>query len=338
MTEKNTPKLDPLQTQAIDAIVNGMLDAQAAGELHLLEQLRRMSLHAGPAFDNVVQARLAQQERMLAELAVQDAPDVTTKVLGRVRAESIVQKHDRAVAAEARAAALVRVHEQNREAKTHAPKLQEAFVGPVPPDASESQGGRPVRSVHHRRRLVSSTALAFLAGGVVTLALVTLMLVVPPASQQPVVAQNDSPLIKLTPALPLTLSELEQRAYFDPTELPMIEEPAIDTRVRLGNAAGFDQLDAAAFASGAGSATITQMRAQFSLPTSSVATSSDSFQTDRNLLTSQLSPLQQRKAFDLMQWGLVPWGVPSAQKHFGQFAAPISEPAKAELKVAEPSK
>ncbi len=82
---------------AIDAIVNGMLDAQAEGELHRLEQLRRMALHAGPDFDEAVQARLAQHTRLLSELSVELAPSASSqlseRVVGRVMARVRAEKN-----------------------------------------------------------------------------------------------------------------------------------------------------------------------------------------------------------------------------------------------------
>lgn len=357
------PTLDPVQLRAIDAIVNGMLDAQAAGELHLLEQLRSLSLHAGPAFDDAVQARLSLQQHILDGLAVQASPDVSSKVLARLRTERASASVDPIVAenarASARAATLARVHERNervRESQLLQTGSASGAASGTASDASrglsytdirsfkadgsspqESQGGSPSRSVHHRRRLVSSTALAFFAGGVVTLAIVAVQLM-RAGAPLPHAHQHEHMHASQAPAgarpMPLTLEELTSKAYFEPDALPLIEEDDDDDErsnvLRLGNAWQFDRV-LPEVASSAGTISPREVHAHASLP--APAQPNPRMKPDATvaagaqpLFAPQLTPLQHAQAVKLLHWGFAPWQLPQETAPALPSVAPLEQP------------
>jgi hypothetical protein len=324
---------------SLDAIVNGMLDAQAEGELHRLEQLRRLSLHAGPAFDDAVQARLASQQQMLALLAVEHAPDVTARVLARARAQRLAEQESSASAPLARVPMLdeaehVRAGTDDRErALVQASRVQASRAQARP--AREGQGGRAVRPVHHRRRWFSSTALAFLAGGLVTLALVSVQLAQSKTGDRgPAMAAGESqpsPLRQPTPRIALTLDELTSRAFFSPDELPMIDEPASTGVLRLGNsvasdvgelpgsmasnATTLDRLSLDGFGVDAASERRLQaegvqaqagLRMQDASPTALARSAPPAFASKAGPHVP-LTPEPRAEALRLLSWGMTPW-------------------------------
>jgi hypothetical protein len=118
------------------------------------------------------------------------------------------------------------------------------------------------------------------------------------------------------------LEDLEHRAYFDPAELPMIEEVPVQGVLRLGNGNQFDQPLKAASASGAGSPSVADMQAQLRLPT--VLPSSETprltatdalrdFEMQQLAAKLQLTPQQHRSAIGLLAWGLKPWELPTSE-------------------------